>query len=262
MAAKVIQKDSESGSYRWNPAYLWGGSYELEDIVPAADAVQRILRDVSEATGMGALLVIPDPRGGIRLTRASVIPRSWVPVGGRERRFEPMRTAGSEKIHPVSVSVIELWELMLSMTKPAPGVRFIAEEGRIEPRHGIASGKIFLASLSPTELREWMRKELPEFSDDAIGSRERLTEELARVREQGYAVGGQEALPGVCAVAVPVEDATGRTVASLVAIGLQEWASDAEIARWVGILRSASAQIAELLSGGVLSAAESARWGV
>lgn len=78
------------------------------------------------------------------------------------------------------------------------------------PLHASALGKVFLAygaDLPPGRLRK--------ISTRTITSRDRLREELERVREQGWALADSELERGLIAVAAPVFSAGGDVVAAM-----------------------------------------------
>lgn len=77
--------------------------------------------------------------------------------------------------------------------------------GRRLPAHSTALGKALLAGHDDAQVRELLPKELPSVTEHTITDRERLIEELARVRELGYAVDREENTLGLrCfAVAIP-----------------------------------------------------------
>ncbi len=78
------------------------------------------------------------------------------------------------------------------------------------PLHASALGKVFLAygaELPPGRLRK--------ISTRTITSRDRLREDLQRVRERGWALADSELEPGLIAVAAPVFSAGGDVVAAI-----------------------------------------------
>lgn len=78
------------------------------------------------------------------------------------------------------------------------------------PLHASALGKVFLAygaDLPAGRLRK--------ISTRTITSRERLREDLERVRERGWALADSELEPGLIAVAAPVFSAGGGVVAAI-----------------------------------------------
>ena len=85
--------------------------------------------------------------------------------------------------------------------------------GRATPLHCTANGKVFLAAA-----RE-VPAELPALTPRTITNPAALGAELARVRDRGWAAAVEELEAGLHAVAAPVLDATGATVASVSVAG-------------------------------------------
>jgi DNA-binding IclR family transcriptional regulator len=80
------------------------------------------------------------------------------------------------------------------------------EIGRNDYLHCIGMGKAMLANLPRERVEEIVDTHgLPAFTDNTITDRERLFEELAQIREQGYAIDDEERIPGVRCIAVPIE---------------------------------------------------------
>lgn len=260
VGAGAVYRDEETGLYSCGRVFRFPASYRLRDIVPSANAVQKILEDAAEATGMAAMLGIPDAQKGTAIVGASAMPRGWLPLGGRERTVRPTSEAG-EKVSLASLLPMRLRELVRRLAREGSGVRFSAEEEQIEPIHATATGRLYLASLPPLELQQWMRRELRKVGEAPAAFRERLMEELARVRRQGYAEGSREVFPGAYSLGVPVRDAAGKMVAALVIVGPPELASDARTSGWVRILRSRSQRVSDMLTASREGMCESVRWG-
>lgn len=85
------------------------------------------------------------------------------------------------------------------------------------PLHATAPGKVFL-SADTALLGEVLNQELLAFTARTLVTRADLLLELAAVRERGYATEDGEHDAGVRAVAGPVVDHVGRTVAALGAV--------------------------------------------
>lgn len=84
------------------------------------------------------------------------------------------------------------------------------------PAHATAAGKALLAEISEAELLDrYPEPDLPRAGARSITSRAALFEELARVREQGFAISLDEATPDVGAVAVTVRNSFGTARAAL-----------------------------------------------
>jgi DNA-binding IclR family transcriptional regulator len=87
------------------------------------------------------------------------------------------------------------------------------------PAHASASGLVLLAALSRDELRQrYPEERLISHEPPAIARRSLLERELLLVWSRKYALVVDTTAPGVSAVAVPVENAHGITVAAVTII--------------------------------------------
>ncbi|WP_424215619.1 IclR family transcriptional regulator [Streptomyces sp. BI20] len=90
--------------------------------------------------------------------------------------------------------------------------------GRRLPVHSTALGKALLAGLPDEEVRRLLPARLASVTEHTLTDREALVEELAMVREQGYAVDRQENTLGLCCFGVvlpyrsPARDALSCSV--------------------------------------------------
>ena len=88
--------------------------------------------------------------------------------------------------------------------------------GTSVPFHCTASGKTFLASLAAKKQETMVASlTLDRMTQHTHVDRDRLHDELRRIRKQGYALDQEEFLEGMVAIAVPVVDPDGRYVAGL-----------------------------------------------
>jgi IclR family pca regulon transcriptional regulator len=84
------------------------------------------------------------------------------------------------------------------------------------PAHATAIGKTLLAGMNPAELDAWLAaNDLTRFTVHTLADPRALLDELARIRERGYALSNQEFEFGIRSVAAPVRDARGETIAAL-----------------------------------------------
>jgi IclR family transcriptional regulator, acetate operon repressor len=84
-------------------------------------------------------------------------------------------------------------------------VRVVGEAGRHGPLHCTGQGKVLVA-FAPDDVRSYLVENLPldQCGPNSITSRARFREEIARVRDQGYAVADEEHEAGIRAIGVPV----------------------------------------------------------
>lgn len=129
-------------------------------------------------------------------------------------------------------------------------MRFALPLGERLPIH-VGAGKVLAAAMSDQEIHE-MLDELGEvrLANGQPVPREELFAELDRVRKQGYAVSLGERMLGIVAVAAPVVDAYGATIAAVSVAGTAERLPSKEIKRLSVAVRDAAKMIAERYDGG------------
>ena len=81
--------------------------------------------------------------------------------------------------------------------------------------HATALGKVLLSYAPDHVADELMERGLFKFTPYTLVTREQLVRELARVRWDGYAIDREERSIGLVSVAYPVQDRSGRVVASV-----------------------------------------------
>lgn len=95
-------------------------------------------------------------------------------------------------------------------------LRLHLEPGSRVPLHCTASGKLFLSALPAgrrTRLLDSL--DLSAHTPATLTARPALERELAAIRSQGYSLDREEFLLGLVAIAVPVIDAQGTTLAAI-----------------------------------------------
>jgi IclR family KDG regulon transcriptional repressor len=90
-----------------------------------------------------------------------------------------------------------------------------AAVGQRLPAHCTASGKLFLAHLSPAELDIILSKPLASFTDKTITSPNELRKQLETICNQGYATDYEEFEVGVCAISAPIYNRQGKVIAAI-----------------------------------------------
>jgi DNA-binding IclR family transcriptional regulator len=131
---------------------------------------------------------------------------------------------------PVGASSIGL----ASVESPQP-IRLTYARWRLAPLTRGASGKVLLAHLDYGRAEDVLAAAAAEIDAGA------LREELAAIRERGYAVSTGELDPGASGVAAPVFDASQRLVAGLTLAGPTERVRPAEAALAHAVVAAARA---------------------
>jgi DNA-binding IclR family transcriptional regulator len=86
--------------------------------------------------------------------------------------------------------------------------------GQHIPLHATSNGKVLMAWLTDAELGDLLGR-LPAYTGETITSKAALRKQLAKVREDGYAVAVDELEIGLTAIAAPVHSAHGEVVCSI-----------------------------------------------
>jgi IclR family pca regulon transcriptional regulator len=115
------------------------------------------------------------------------------------------------------------------------------------PAHATSPGKVLLAALPDEELRRrYKDTTLEAFTPSTISSLKELRTELAKVREQGYAINDQETFLGLRSLAIPLR-IDNHTVAALVAASKVGQVTVSGLIRdHLPVLRAASDRLAQL----------------
>ncbi len=138
--------------------------------------------------------------------------------------------------------------MILDSAEPEMDVKIsVAVGSRIEHWAGIF-GKIFHAALPPDEFHALLStKPMRPLTEKTQMDPDLYARELGQVREQGYATDGEEYLPGVRAVGVPVNDREGRVAAALIVMGFVRHMDDEKVERLTEELPRVGRRISELL---------------
>ena len=127
-------------------------------------------------------------------------------------------------------------------------VRMFTEVGRRAHTHDTGVGKAILASLPEERVREIIdRRGMPAATDRSIGTLHELLDELALIRERGYAVDDGEQEVGVRCFATVVPGAPVPTAISV--SGPDRRVDDAFGLRAVPLLQAAAARLGEEFRG-------------
>jgi DNA-binding IclR family transcriptional regulator len=121
----------------------------------------------------------------------------------------------------VNLSVLDAGQVvnLEQFVPPARQVKNIGWVGRRMCPHCTAAGKTLLAHLSAKELEQVLPDHLERLTPNTITDLDQLRQELASVRQQGYAVAREELEEGLNAVAAPIYDHTNSVIAAVSVAG-------------------------------------------
>jgi len=96
------------------------------------------------------------------------------------------------------------------------GIRWVRGRGWSAPVWSGAVGRVLMAGMTEAELDELLgRAELLPLARNSVVNAADMRRQVARDREQGWSVSQSETIDGAAALAVPLLDAEGGTVAAL-----------------------------------------------
>jgi IclR family pca regulon transcriptional regulator len=103
-----------------------------------------------------------------------------------------------------------------SYTAPTRVLAYGLHLGARLPAHATSTGRVLLAALSPAQLTEWLKaRRLSRLTPQTITQARALRQRIAQARKEDFCFASEEHELGVQALAVPLRDMQGRTVAAL-----------------------------------------------
>jgi DNA-binding IclR family transcriptional regulator len=126
------------------------------------------------------------------------------------------------------------------------------------PLHCTASGKAFLAFLSPEERSALLVTPLKRYTSTTVTDRNRILRDVETARRLGYAVVDGEHVEGVFAVAAPVFDGNGKLVGAVGSAGPRSRVAPLIEPFAAAVVRAANA-VSRVLGHSVLGAARRPR---
>lgn len=121
--------------------------------------------------------------------------------------------------------------------------------GQHIPLHATSNGKVLLGGLDDAKVTEVLGT-LSRYTPLTITKKAKLREELAQVREQGYAVAVDELEEGLTAIAAPIRNAHGDVVASMSVSGPTFRLPGDRVAEVLPVLQAAAAEVSHRLGWG------------
>src|SRR6478735_6792875 len=121
--------------------------------------------------------------------------------------------------------------------------------GQHIPLHATSNGKVLLSGLDEDAVKELLGT-LSRYTPLTITKKAKLREELARVRELGYAVAVDELEEGLTAVAAPIRNAHGDVVASMSVSGPTFRLPEPRVDEVLALLVTAAEEVSHRLGWG------------
>lgn len=121
--------------------------------------------------------------------------------------------------------------------------------GQHIPLHATSNGKVLLSGLDDAQVKDLLGT-LSRYTPTTITKKGKLRDELALVREQGYAVAVDELEEGLTAVATPIRNAHGDVVASMSVSGPTFRLTEKRVGDVVPLLMEAATEVSHRLGWG------------
>jgi DNA-binding IclR family transcriptional regulator len=127
-------------------------------------------------------------------------------------------------------------------------IRIINQVGQRNPMHCTGVGKALLSGMTDDAIDRLIEtRGLKSHTRTSITDRERLRQELERIRRTGIALDNEELDLGVKCVAAPIRDSSGTVVAAISLSGPTQRFTPAAIRRLEKEVRAASILISQSL---------------
>jgi DNA-binding IclR family transcriptional regulator len=140
--------------------------------------------------------------------------------------------------------------IYLDRVETAAPLRFYLHPGSRVPAHCSASGKVFLAQMTPAQRHRLLaHAPLDRYTAKTVTDADALEREVARVRKDGYALDDEEFLPGLLciAMAVPSDGARSNLCVAIQAPVMR--ASIETARRWLPALKRAARALSAIDAG-------------
>jgi DNA-binding IclR family transcriptional regulator len=171
-----------------------------------------------------------------------------IQILGRVAQPVMTRLAMSSK-ETVNLGILDAGEVVVIDTVESPqAVRMVSKVGNRRYLHSTALGKVLLCGLADKEIERLVRvKGMPRLTPQTLTSKSTLMTEIAKVRQQGYAIDNQEnEIEGRC-IGAPIHGPDGRIVAALSVSSPVFRAELAHVRGLAPILKEACTAISEAL---------------
>jgi IclR family transcriptional regulator, KDG regulon repressor len=172
-------------------------------------------------------------------------------IGLRERALRYLEALRAEVGHTIQLGILSGTDVVYihRLEEPSVFTRFVRSGQRI-PAYASSSGKVLLefgesdGILADIERQGYVRR-----APRTITSTARLIDELAAIRERGYAESVEETWPNMASVAVPVLNNDGYAAAAISVAGSLERFDDRARSRAARLAIKASSRLSADLRG-------------
>ena len=117
----------------------------------------------------------------------------------------------------------EIHAVCLATSTPNQTIKVSSEEGKIMPLYCGASSKSILAFQDTVLLDKIIESgQVKQYTDQTLTEKEAILEDMAKIRERGYAISNSEVDEGVVSYGFPIRNSKGQVFASLAIVGTEK----------------------------------------
>lgn len=197
----------------------------LADVAAAADAPRpTVHRWLAALTDAGLVQRAPDGRHYELAPRASQLAFSILANRpGSAVRHDILKRIAHDVGESCNLTVLHgLQVTYIDRVEAVWPLRITFQRGSQVPAHCSASGKLFLALMTPAKRDALLDSSaLERFTDNTLSDRDALARDLKAIRKQRYALDKEEYLPGLVCLAVPIVQRIGRVRSCVAALAIQ-----------------------------------------
>ena len=159
-----------------------------------------------------------------------------------------------EELHRATRETISLYILdgdkrtCVDRIESQENLRMTTRVGEWLPIHTEASGRVFLAFMSPVLRKEVISRVYKKPSASGKrSSREALLDDLKKIQAQGYAVSHGESTAGASCVSAPVFDATGKPIAAITISGPTIRMTDDKVSEYASLVMAVAKKVSQAM---------------
>lgn len=197
----------------------FGRPVRFSELLPRAGLPKATLfRFVQALTSQGMLSFDEDRQTyapGLRLVRLAHA--AWA-----QSSLAPLAAPYLDRLSSETGETIHLAQLDQGMVlyvdkrNAARPVEMFSQSGKVGPAYCTGVGKAMLAYLPEDKLADAIdRQSFHRFTDRTLTSEQALREDLAEIRDRGFAWDDEEHEPGIRCIAAPILSPTGRVLGAL-----------------------------------------------
>ena len=136
--------------------------------------------------------------------------------------------------------------VIIQQTRSSRLVDMVAPVGTELPLHASAGGKIFLSELPQVILDQVLKEnEFRKYTEHTITDKKRLLDELAEIRQRGYALDNGESTSGARCISLPIRSHEKKIVATISLSGITKEFDSNDIEYYYGNLKKVADAIME-----------------